>query len=133
MLIVPDVAAWCQLSEIGKPAAESQVASLIIMSMMGAMGQRAASVAEAKRSLSELLSRVVYRGESILIAKRGKPVARLVPVTSSRRESLAGVRGWLNDNDPFFAAIEGIVGNRHARRPRTAGRGRPAIGSFRNR
>jgi len=97
---------------------------MVIMTIMEIMGQRAVSVAEAKRSLSELLSRVAYRGESIVIAKRGKPVARLVPVTSNRRESLADVRGWLNDTDPFFAAVERIVGDRHARRPRAAGRSR---------
>jgi prevent-host-death family protein len=86
------------------------------------MSQRAVSVAEAKRSLSELLSRVASRGESIVIAKRGKPVARLVPVTSRRGKSLADVHGWLNDTDPFFAAVESIVSDRHAGRPRAAGR-----------
>lgn len=91
------------------------------MTIMNIMGQRAVSVAEAKRSLSELLSRVAYRGESIVIAKRGKPVARLVPVTSSRRKSLADVRGWLDDTDPFFAVVENIVSDRHTRRPRAAG------------
>lgn len=85
------------------------------------MRKKAVSVAEAKRSLSELLSRVAYRGESVVIAKRGKPIARLVPVESSRRKSLADVRGWLNDTDPFFTAVENIVNERHARRPRTAG------------
>lgn len=84
------------------------------------MGQRAVSVAEAKRSLSELLSRVAYRGESIVIAKRGKPLARLVPIAPQGRPSLADVRGWLEDTDPFFAAMEAITAARHARRPRRA-------------
>lgn len=76
------------------------------------------SVAEAKKSLSELLSRVAYRGESIVIAKRGKPMARLVPVTGEADRSLADVRGWLDDADPFFAAMTEISAARHARRPR---------------
>lgn len=84
------------------------------------MRRQSVSVAEAKRSLSELLSRVAYRGESIVIAKRGKPVARLVPVTSSSHRSLADVRGWLADDDPFFAAMDEISRIRHARRPRSA-------------
>lgn len=82
------------------------------------MGRQSVSVAEAKRSLSELLSRVAYRGESIVIAKRGKPVARLVPVTSSSYRSLADVRGWLGDDDPFFTAMDEISTARHGRRPR---------------
>jgi prevent-host-death family protein len=85
------------------------------------MRRKAVSVAEAKRSLSELLSRVAYGGESVVIAKRGKPVARLVPVTPSSRKSLADVRGWLDDTDPFFAAVENTVSERHAKRPRVAG------------
>jgi prevent-host-death family protein len=83
------------------------------------MASREVSVAEAKRSLSELLSRVVYRGESIVIAKRGRPVARLVPVTPDSRSSLADVRGWLEDSDPFFAAMDEIASARHARRARS--------------
>lgn len=75
---------------------------------------RPVSVAEAKRSLSELLSRVANQGESIVIAKRGKPLARLVPVSSKRRTRLADVRGWLKDSDPFFAAVEEIINDRHA-------------------
>ncbi len=36
------------------------------------------SVAEAKRRLSELMSRVAYRGERFLIRRRGRPMAALV-------------------------------------------------------
>ena len=36
------------------------------------------SIAEAKSSFSEYISRVAYAGESILITKRGKPIAGLV-------------------------------------------------------
>jgi prevent-host-death family protein len=36
------------------------------------------SIAEAKSSFSEYISRVAYAGESILITKRGRPVAGLV-------------------------------------------------------
>lgn len=82
------------------------------------MRQHTVSVAEAKKSLSDLLGRVAYRGESIVIAKRGKPMARLVPVTGEERTSLADVRGWLDDADPFFAAMTEVGAARHARRPR---------------
>ena len=87
------------------------------------MRQRAVGVAEAKKSLSDLLSRVAYRGESIVIRKRGKPLARLVPITDERRPALADVRGWLADDDPFFTALDAVLRARHAGRPRLA-RGR---------
>ena len=45
---------------------------------------------EAKTTLSKLVERV-ERGEDIVIARNGKPVARLVPVAST--SSLASVRG----------------------------------------
>lgn len=78
------------------------------------------NVAEAKKSLSELLGRVAYGQETITILKRGKPMARLVPVAPSARPHLADVKGWLKEDDPFFAAMEAISATRHgrlARRP----------------
>jgi prevent-host-death family protein len=47
---------------------------------------------EAKTTLSKLVERA-EAGEDIVIARNGKPVARLVPVTTSN--SLAEVRGAL--------------------------------------
>ena len=48
---------------------------------------------EAKTHLSSLLARVA-RGEEVLITKRGKPVARLVPAEQGTR---AGVTGAIRD------------------------------------
>ncbi len=77
------------------------------------------SVAEAKTHLSELLGRVAYGGESVLIVKRGRPMARLVPATAApASRHLADVRGWLDDDDPFFAELGAIVLRRRARVPR---------------
>jgi prevent-host-death family protein len=76
------------------------------------------SVAQAKKSLSELLGRVAYRQESVTILKRGRPMARLVPVSDTTRSPLADVKGWLDKNDPFFSIMEAILAARHARRPR---------------
>jgi prevent-host-death family protein len=45
---------------------------------------------EAKTKLSQLVERA-EAGEEIVIARRGKPVARLVPVTE--KSSLSEVRG----------------------------------------
>jgi prevent-host-death family protein len=52
------------------------------------------NVHEAKTSLSKLLARVA-QGESIVIAKAGEPVAKLVPITKATRRQpglLPGLR-----------------------------------------
>ena len=45
---------------------------------------------EAKTNLSRLVARA-EAGEEVVIARRGKPVARIVPVTT--RNSMASIRG----------------------------------------
>jgi prevent-host-death family protein len=42
------------------------------------------TVTEAARNFSELVSRVHYRGESALLVKGGKPMARVVPARRGR-------------------------------------------------
>ena len=75
------------------------------------------NVAEAKKSLSELLGRVAYGQETIVISKRGRPMARLVPVEIPKPH-LADVKGWLDDEDPFFRMMDEIVAARHTHKPR---------------
>ena len=59
------------------------------------------NVHEAKTHLSRLLERV-ERGEEIVIARAGKPVAKLVPLEPARRH--AGCRGkykgqiWMSED-----------------------------------
>jgi prevent-host-death family protein len=50
---------------------------------------RAYNVAEAKTHLSEILERV-EAGEEILLTRRGKPVARVVPDRSSKTRRVLG-------------------------------------------
>jgi prevent-host-death family protein len=78
------------------------------------------NVAEAKEQLSNLLGRVAFGRETILITRRGRPMARLVPPDEPPVEKgLGAVRGWLPDDDPFFAAVEKIIDTRIKQRPRT--------------
>ena len=80
------------------------------------------NVAEAKKRLSDLLGRVAYRKETILITRRGRPMARLVPPGDEAvEEGLLAVRGWLPEDDPFFSAVDQIVDARLKRRPRVGG------------
>ncbi|MGH8539270.1 MAG: type II toxin-antitoxin system Phd/YefM family antitoxin [Stenotrophobium sp.] len=69
------------------------------------------NVHEAKTHLSRLLDRA-HAGEEIVLAKAGKPYARLVPLKSTRRK-LGFIEGHLDDSffDPLpegeLAAWEG--------------------------
>ena len=81
------------------------------------MGEHSVNVAEAKKHLSELLGRVAYGKEQIIITKRGKPMARLVPA-EEERSHLGKVKGWLDEGDEFFHMIDLIIRNREAHTPR---------------
>ncbi len=81
------------------------------------MSEQKVSVADAKKNLSELLGKVAYGKEQIIITKRGRPMARLVPAEGSAGH-LGDVKGWLDDNDPFFDTIGTIVEKRASHIPR---------------
>jgi prevent-host-death family protein len=77
------------------------------------------SVAGAKNRLSELLGRVAYGGAHVLITRRGRPMARLVPLESvDAGQGLADVTGWLDDSHPFIAGVDKIVATRRRHIPR---------------
>ena len=59
---------------------------------------------EAKTHLSRLLRRVTA-GEEIVIAKGGKPVARLVPVEERQRRELGRDRGLFEVPDNFNESL----------------------------
>ncbi len=57
------------------------------------------NIHEAKTNLSRLLARV-EAGEEIVIARAGKPIARLVPIAQRAPRKLGQLRGqiWLADD-----------------------------------
>ncbi len=77
------------------------------------------NIAEAKRAFSELVGRVAFGGQSILITRRGKPMARLVPVDAADAVHLADLGGWLEDDDPFFGLLEEVEEHRDRHAPRS--------------
>lgn len=79
---------------------------------------KTATVAEAKARFSELIGDVAHAGRSVLITKRGRLMAKLVPVGTQVRPHLAKVKGWLDSNDPFFEAVDEIVAERAQHKPR---------------
>ena len=81
------------------------------------MTEETVNVAEAKKHFSELLGQVAFAKKHILITKRGKPMARLVPAEETNRH-LSQAQGWLEDDDPFFNEIDRIVQDRTKHVPR---------------
>lgn len=81
------------------------------------MNEQTISVADAKKHFSELLGKVAHGKEQILITKRGKPMARLVPAEQADSH-LSEAKGWLEEKDPFFETIDRIVHDRTMHIPR---------------
>jgi prevent-host-death family protein len=80
-------------------------------------------VAEAKAKFSELLGRVLHRGERIIVQRRGKPVAALVPMEDLKRTEVQS-GDWLDDVAGLFAdcpevcdSIDQVVAERHREIP----------------
>jgi prevent-host-death family protein len=63
------------------------------------------NVAEAKAKLSELLNRAIA-GEDIVIARAGKPLARLVPVQQLERRKPGAWRGWKASAEALLAPMD---------------------------
>ena len=64
------------------------------------------NVHEAKSTLSRLIEEVTRTGEAVVIARAGRPVAQLVPVTvAPARRKLGTLRGKLAVNNGFDAAL----------------------------
>jgi len=82
-------------------------------------GPEEVTVADAKGRFSELLGRVAFGGETLLITRRGRPMAKLVPPNAGERPAhLADLAGWLDDGHPFFQSMEDVVEARTRHVPR---------------
>ncbi len=85
--------------------------------LVGETDMEEINIVQAKKQFSELLNEVAQNGKNILITKRGKPIARLAPVREEKRK-LGDVKGWLENDDPFFEKIDRLVENRLTHIPR---------------
>ncbi len=59
------------------------------------------SITEAKTHLSRLLSRV-EAGEDVVIARNGKPVAKLINFTHQTKPVFGSMKGIIHLDDSFF-------------------------------
>ena len=74
---------------------------------------RTVNIHEAKTHLSRLIEEVATRCEPIVIAKAGKPMARLVPLVPERPRRVFGVlAGQIRMADDFDAPLPDDVLNR---------------------
>ena len=62
------------------------------------------NIHEAKTNLSRLIAQV-QEGEEVIIAKSGKPVARLVRITGEGKRRLGSARGMIKISDDFDAPL----------------------------
>jgi prevent-host-death family protein len=71
------------------------------------MREQIVGAAEFKARCLELVDRVAATGNAIIITRRGKPVARLTPVTSKRRRSLVGaLKGHVRITGDIIAPVD---------------------------
>ena len=77
------------------------------------------SIAEAKSGFSEYISRVAYADESILITKRGKPIAGLVSYKElekikkiKKSDGLKNLLGKWKEAEGFSDVLDGIYKDR---------------------
>lgn len=76
------------------------------------MAEIRVSIGQVKRDISELVNRVAYRGERIVLTSRGKPKAALVSIEDYERlqgqqkeEALLRWKAWLAESDALNAQI----------------------------
>ena len=76
---------------------------------------RTIKAAEFKQTCLALMDEVAERGETILITKRGKIVAKLAPVSDARPQALGCLKGALEIVDERFSLPEWTVSTRKGR------------------
>lgn len=69
------------------------------------------SIGQVKRDISELVNRVTYAGDRIILTSRGKPKAALVSMQDYERllkseGRAADIKKWLADTRAFSTRIE---------------------------
>lgn len=94
----------------------------MMTNMVKQEGWKVVGVAEAKAKLSELLE-LVGRGQRIVVAKRGKPVAVLAPpeavsAGNEQPRGLATLAGALADWVDLERDMDAVIGTRSSARER---------------
>lgn len=91
---------------------------------------KSVSVAEAKSQFADMLAKVKHTGERVIIERRGRPIAALVPLADldrleeGRSVGLLGLVGALPDSEAYARAIDETVSERKRERTRRVPRPR---------
>jgi len=70
------------------------------------------SLTEAKAKFSDIINRIIYRKEKILITKKGKRVAVILPIEEFNKveeDGLIGAKGALADLDETVDQMLGTI------------------------
>ncbi len=80
------------------------------------------TLTEAKSKFSEIINRIIYRKERIVVTKNGKKVALVIPVEDNNfieAEGLSQARGVLEDmDDDIDEMVQSIYAARKAEKGR---------------
>ena len=82
------------------------------------------SVAEAKRTFSDVIGAVRHTGETFIIEKRGRPVAAIVPLEmvagAAAPKGVLGLVGAFGDAPELPALLDDVVRTRQKQKARRA-------------
>ena len=77
------------------------------------MSENYISIGQVKRDISDLVNRVAYRGERIVLTSRGKPKAALVSIEDYQRlehlqitQTLAHCHAWMAESEELTTDIQ---------------------------
>lgn len=82
-------AGWNRNGDKGSAGNPTEIDNLVKLTKSTTME---VSIYEAKTHLSKLIE-AVERGEEVIVARRNKPVAKIVPVTQHRGSRIGGLAG----------------------------------------
>jgi prevent-host-death family protein len=80
------------------------------------MAERHVSIGRVKRDISDLVNRVAYGGERIVLTSRGKPKAAIVSIEDYERLEEAGAKANLEQWRFWVAASDALAAEILARR-----------------
>lgn len=92
------------------------------------MSIKSVSVAEAKRSFSELMARVVYKGDEYIVERRGKPMVAIIKPEhlklihslnkKQERKGLIDIVGKFDEAQDFVEEVERVYSLREKSKDR---------------
>jgi len=80
------------------------------------------SISEAKTKFSEIINRVIYKHERIIVTKKGKKVAMVIPLEENRGDVDEGLLKGMGALAEFDREIDEMVDSIYETRKKESGR-----------